>query len=370
MAWPAALLANAVIGGLILGFGWIEARDADLYYRSLQEDEALEWSTFWGFLAAGGLFGVAALRQHRAGEAFPWFASGLALFCIVVAMEEISWGQRVLGYRPPAYFLEHNFQQELNLHNVMSTTLRKLALKAVILGYGVVLPLLALAPALRRGLHRLGVREPPLLLAPAFLATFGLYQTYPWRFSGEIVEAILALGFLFAALAMLGLLRFGGRPALGLGVVAAAVLGVGLLGSAHAAASRWERGSSPEALRTAEREVQALRRDFLAIGKDHRDGLHSRCGLHRRVYTYVQREGGGALERGEFADLVVSGLPEERAAFFLDPWNSPYWIRDRCRDGGRERVAFVYSFGPNRRRESSPWEIRGDDVGEIIFLRR
>ena len=32
----------------------------------------------------------------------------MASRCFVVAMEEISWGQRLFGYRAPAYFLGHN----------------------------------------------------------------------------------------------------------------------------------------------------------------------------------------------------------------------------------------------------------------------
>jgi hypothetical protein len=69
---------------------------------------------------------------------------------------------------------------------------------------------------------------------------------------------------------------------------------------------------------------------------------------------------------GRFAALQVQGLPEERADYFLDPWNSPYWIRHRC-SSERQRI-FIYSFGPNRRRDSDEREIRGDDIGVVIEL--
>ena len=69
------------------------------------EDEFLEWATVWAFAAAAVVFAVAAIRQRRSGVALPWFLAGVSLFCIFVAGEEISWGQRVFGYRPPAYFL-------------------------------------------------------------------------------------------------------------------------------------------------------------------------------------------------------------------------------------------------------------------------
>ena len=61
----------------------------------------------------------------------------------------------------------------------------------------------------------------------------------------------------------------------------------------------------------------------------------------------------------EFAKLVEEAL---RRQYFLDPWNLPYWIRHRCSEG-RTTAVFVYSFGPNRRRDSDPGEIRGDDIG-------
>ena len=61
------------------------------------------------------------------------------------------------------------------------------------------------------------------------------------------------------------------------------------------------------------------------------------------------------------------GLPEERARFFLDPWNYPYWVQ--CTRDGDRRFNYVYSFGPNRRRESTEWEVLGDDIG-AVFLNR
>ena len=90
-----ALVANLLLLGFLGAFAWIEASYPEVYYRSVQEDQALEWASFWSFLVAGGVFAVAAWRQRRTTGALPWFLAGLALFCVFVAMEEISWGQRV-----------------------------------------------------------------------------------------------------------------------------------------------------------------------------------------------------------------------------------------------------------------------------------
>lgn len=368
MGVPAALLANLLIIGTLLYFVVLHETDRDLFYRSVQEDEYLEWGTFWGFALAWIVCWAGAWRQRRETRLWPWFLVGVGLFCFVVAMEEISWGQRVLGYRPPPYFLEHNFQQELNFHNLVDDDLRSLALKAVILGYGVILPLLGLVPPLGRLLLRLGVVVPPPELIPGFGVTYWLYEAYPFSFSGEITEYMLGLGFLFAALVRWremrepeagGLLRWRHAASVGGAGVLVAVVGIG-----SAAASHW-RSETPELVATASAEVAALREDFQGYGRRH-GRLPSRCGLHKRLYTFVQEYHKDFLLRGQYAALVARGLPEERAEFFLDPWNDPYWIRDRCDSDGEARVVFVYSFGPNRRRDSSRWEIREDDVGALI----
>ena len=83
-------------------------------------------------------------------------------------------------------------------------------------------------------------------------------------------------------------------------------------------------------------------------------------------YTFQEKYAQTYLFEGNFSALQSQGLPEERAEFFLDPWNSPYWIRDRCDSDSGERFVFVYSFGPNRRRDSSRTEILGDDIGTYV----
>jgi hypothetical protein len=369
MGVPAALLGNLLIIGTLLYFWFLYENDRDLFYQSVQEDEYLEWGTFWGFALAWVVCWVAAWRQRREARTWPWFLVGVGLFCFVVAMEEISWGQRVFGYRPPVYFLEHNFQQELNVHNVMDDDLRQLAVQVVIVGYGVVLPLLGLLPIVGRLLLRLGVVVPPPELIPSFAASYWVYEEYPFEFSGEITEYMLGLGFLFAALVRWWEIRQPGpgtplrwRHAASVGVAWTAVL---LLGIGNAAASEWRLARTPELVIATSREVTAMSQDFQDRTRV-RGRLATRCGVHKRVYTWVQKYDGEFLLEGRYAGLVAQGLPRERAEFFLDPWNNPYWIRDYCDTDSGARVVFLYSFGPNRRRDSNRTEIREDDVGAMI----
>ncbi len=366
-AWP--LLANLLaVLPLLVAFA-LDESNREAYYQAVQEDEFLEWATVWAFGVAAVVFAIAALRHRRSSGGLPWFLAGVCLFCVFVAGEEISWGQRVFGYRPPAYFLEQNFQQELNIHNVVDTSLRKLGLKVIILGYGVALPLLALVPAIRKLFGRLAVVAPPWTLAPAFLVTFLTYEDYPFEFTGEVVELMLGLAFLFAALFAAesyanraeGRNRRLGRLALVVAIVAA-------LGLAGATFSRGQRGAGTEILEAVGAEIAALKADFLTMARN-RGRSATRCGQHKRVYSFVEKYDTDYLYEGSFAALTGQGMPEERAKFFLDPWNSPYWIRDKCSRRRDRQVIFVYSFGPNRKRESTEWELAGDDIGATIFER-
>ena len=359
--WPFWLVTNGLVVAILLFAAHVESTDPEGYYRMAQEDEFLEWATFWCFMVAAVAFGWSAALLKRQGTRWPWFFAGLACFCFVVAMEEISWGQRLLGFRPHAYFLANNFQQEFNVHNVMSTDIRKIGLKACILGYGVFLPLLAWLPRARQVLQKVGISEPPRWLIPSFLISFVLYEQYPWKYTGEWVEMVLALAFLFSALATMLILRDDAKPPKAVAVALASSLGlVGALAFGMVFASR-QIAAQPEQLAATELETQALAKDFL----DPR--ASTRCRLHKRVYTYVEQYERDYLWEGEFSELIDQGLPEERAQYFLDPWNSPYWVRDYCNKKKTRRVVFVYSFGPNRRRDSSRTEILGDDLGTVIL---
>jgi hypothetical protein len=357
---PEAWLVNLPILGLGAAAFWLDARAPDVYLRAVQEDELLEWATFWAFALAAAAFAWSTARSKSA--TLPWWEAGIAVFCLLVAFEEISWGQRLLGYRPPVYFLEHNYQQELNLHNVVAKDLRVLALKAVILGYGVLLPAFGAVPALRGSLASIGVRPPPLAVAPGLLAAFALYQAYPLEYSGEWVEAMLGLGFLGGALAGLPVPQGTFRRA---AVLSAALAVVATAGAAQAGWSRAQKVRHPETIRAATSELEALRRDFQALRP------RTPCGLHKRLHGFVDQRGVAGLREGAFSALTAQGLPEERAYYFLDPWNSPYWVRDACGDDatGRRRRTVVYSPGPNRMRESGAWARGGDDLEAVLYER-
>lgn len=351
-----AVLANVLILGTLAYAALLNAFDPDLYYLSAQEDEYVEWATFWAFVLAAVVHCVVALRQRAFRRS--WFLYGIGLFCLLVAMEEISWGQRVFGYRPPAYFLANNFQQELNVHNIVRSSYRTLTVSAIILGYGVLLPLAACRVSTCRWLERAGITAPPLGLSPAFLATYLAWIGYAWKFTGEWVELMLALGFLFTGILRARQTASAPRRA---AAVAISWLIIAGLGTGTAFAWRHQQWRQPQNVELAQIELDALARDF-------RSGrLLTECGIHKRLYSYREKYEQSYLHEGEFSRLQAGGLPEARARFLLDPWNSPYWIRDMCDKDGARRRTFVYSLGPNRRRDSTRWQIGGDDIGVLTY---
>ena len=361
------LLPGLLLNGLLIAIGlialWLWNVDQDLYYLFVQEDQLLEWSSFWGFMLAGGLYGLATVRSGP-GWVMRWFPAGLSLFCLFVAMEEISWGQRVFGYRPPDYFLEFNYQQEFNLHNVVDTAWRKIGFFIIVIGYGVVLPLLGRIKPFSTVLTRLGIRAPALSSVPAFALIGLLQQLYPLRFSGEWVELMLAFGFVFTARHYVDTANASPpfSPRLATQILFGAIWLPVLLGALSAAATSYQRQANPA-------NEQAARAELTALAADLNRSRLSRigCGVHRRVFTLATRNRVDDLFDGEFTALMQQGLPEARAEFFLDPWNTAYWLRFSCADDGRNATAYLYSFGPNRRRDSTRYEIGGDDLAVVII---
>ena len=49
------LVANVFVSGTVAYATALESGYADFYYFSIQEDEYLEWSSFWAFLPAASL---------------------------------------------------------------------------------------------------------------------------------------------------------------------------------------------------------------------------------------------------------------------------------------------------------------------------
>jgi len=114
-------------GGLVLVFGIVLyglillRQDPGAFDVWIREDGLVEWLTFvvLGIMSVYSFQGSFSFVRHDETKAARsmWFLMGL-LF-LFGAMEEISWGQRVLGIQSPEWFLRHNRQGETNIHNLV-----------------------------------------------------------------------------------------------------------------------------------------------------------------------------------------------------------------------------------------------------------
>ena len=88
--------------------------------RLLEENQLVELLTFVLLAIAGVIALRLALRHRRAGDAVRvWgFYLLFALFALGVAGEEVAWGQWFVRFETPEFFVEHNRQRMLTLHNL------------------------------------------------------------------------------------------------------------------------------------------------------------------------------------------------------------------------------------------------------------
>lgn len=89
-------------------------------FRILEENNVVELASFAVFVI-GGAWGLRIARNLRKGDQDRCVAAFYALFSIVlvfIGMEEIAWGQQLIGFDTPEAMLEINMQGETTLHNI------------------------------------------------------------------------------------------------------------------------------------------------------------------------------------------------------------------------------------------------------------
>lgn len=89
------------------------------YEPLIAEDGLFEMLQFTFYFLASYLY-IQAFRVALAKKQLLWSsATGLAaVVFFLVALEEISWGQRIFNLHNPDYFQEHNIQYEISFHNL------------------------------------------------------------------------------------------------------------------------------------------------------------------------------------------------------------------------------------------------------------
>lgn len=177
----------------------------NLYIYGTYEDLYGEWAQTYFFVAT---FIFSMLNAIRRDCPYRWFFAVLAAASFYVFMEEISWGQRLIGFETPGYFHRKSYQDEANIHNLLTgpvdvwtKTLLTYLISCGLVGYGIVFPL-ALKTGFKPALKLIEWRlpAPPLALMPAFLAAAAL-EPEPFGFNeAEVAELLVAMAMAYTAL--------------------------------------------------------------------------------------------------------------------------------------------------------------------------
>ncbi len=107
---------NLAVALLLSGVSqFLVTRRPGFYVYLALEDGPIECLSFLGWILAAVLF-LWTCKRSSGLRSIVYL--GFALIAVVLAMEEISWGQRVFGWGSPAFFALENRQSETNLHNL------------------------------------------------------------------------------------------------------------------------------------------------------------------------------------------------------------------------------------------------------------
>ena len=202
-----AAVAGALIS-LISAYLILLVLDPLVVKRLGYEDGPIESAgAIFFLLAASGLAvlaiqSAADLRKAQGTSVRRMLAfASLAILLAVCCGEEISWGQRIFGWRTPEFFSNHNAQNETNLHNIQAVhqwnadgsekgfvgklvNMNRL-FSVFWMTFFVVLPLSAARSIrVRRWVTRIGIPVPPLWAGALFLVSYGIYKILASLYAG------------------------------------------------------------------------------------------------------------------------------------------------------------------------------------------
>lgn len=119
-AFSAAIIVLPWIAAIVMGILLTVPSTRGLGRFLILEDHPIEDASFAAFFI-GGILGLMLGCQARRHGGSRWLAAyytAAGVFLLACAMEEISWGQRIFGWKTPGAFKESNIQVETNIHNL------------------------------------------------------------------------------------------------------------------------------------------------------------------------------------------------------------------------------------------------------------
>ncbi len=190
--WSPIVVASLVFSA---GTALLFAVSARRYHTLSLEDGPAEWLTAIGFFAAAAAAVAYALRQRawRSWRRLLVAAGGILLFAM--GGEEISWGQRVLGFSTPARLTLVNQQGEANLHNLATNQLEAIFYVGAVVLF-VVVPYADHRMRWSQRWPAVAVLVPPLELAlvaaPMAAMTYDQWNVMPAQLAVMATLAVLA----------------------------------------------------------------------------------------------------------------------------------------------------------------------------------
>lgn len=173
----------------------------------VKEDSFFEWLTFFFYFLAFFISVSISITYYKIKYFLPFYLyMFLSIALLFVAMEEISWGQRIFGVSTPDILLSYNIQEETNIHNIKGFPLHTLY---IIVGfYGAFIRFIIPVKYKEKYSTILKLYVPDHFLFFYFFFVGGLYFYYEYVWSGwepghfinakdqEPVEFLLSAGFL------------------------------------------------------------------------------------------------------------------------------------------------------------------------------
>ena len=183
--------------------------DLNLFEAVSLEDGLAESLTAIFLLLAAVVALLTVITIKRRRGYFHWFFVVVGAFFLLGCLEEISFGQRILVFDVPEFFVKNSSRPDLNLHNLFQGFAEKnldkiqwhyfktrTAAQMVAIAYGVYLPIMAFTGIGRSFFHKTKLVVPPLELVPGFVLAAVLLSDVPTGEEEEYEELFLSLCFL------------------------------------------------------------------------------------------------------------------------------------------------------------------------------
>jgi len=163
------LFINTFICGIIFGvIKYFQYITPHIYVYLITEDWWGEYATFNCFFFSFLILSYLIILDKKKMR-FGYVAMALTLGFI--ALEEISWGQRLLGFSTPSMIAKFNSQSEVNIHNILALYFptEKLFGYAVLIWVFVVPFLMSRFQNVKFWMDKFGIPVVPLYQAPFFM---------------------------------------------------------------------------------------------------------------------------------------------------------------------------------------------------------